>query len=106
MNTFKDAQEAFNTLYGSLIIPVLLFDEKSRLIKVNKSFLEITKTDVKDLPLYTLSTFFKRFPDGISHLESAPEKYVTEITSFDGKEIPIIMHYIKRILLKNIISKS
>ncbi len=99
MEKYEHVEATFDELYGSLIIPVFLFDSKARLIKVNKSFLELTKASIDNLHQYFLSSFLRRFSDGLARLEFVPEHYVTEITGLDGREIPVIINYIK--LLKN-----
>lgn len=56
MNAFKYVKETFDELYGTLSIPVILFDEKARLIKVNQPFLDLTKASLDDIQTHSMSS--------------------------------------------------
>ena len=43
MNEFNVVKETFDIIYGSLPMPIFLFDEKARLVKANQAFLDLSK---------------------------------------------------------------
>jgi PAS domain-containing protein len=57
MNEFNVAKETFDKIYGSLPIPIFLFDEKARLVKANQAFLDLSKANAADLQNFCVSSF-------------------------------------------------
>lgn len=92
MNTFKMVKEIFDEIYGSLITPVVLFDNEIRLIKVNQSFINLTKARLDDLQTHSLVSFFKELKvsfDGQWNSKDLPTDYVSEIVDIEGNSIPV-----------------
>jgi PAS domain S-box-containing protein len=92
MNEFNTVQETFDRIYGSLPIPIFLFDEKARLVKANQAFIDLSGANAADLQSFFVSSFFEvlktyRFP--------VPDRYVTELTSLSGEVIPVELNYTK-----------
>ena len=92
MQAFKAIKDTFDEVYGSLPVPVFLFDGQAQMVKANRAFLELSKADADRLPQLSISDFFNvlktfRFP--------VPDRYVTELMSSDGKAIPVALNYTK-----------
>ena len=92
MNEFNVVKEAFDKIYGSLPIPIFLFDEKAMLVKANQAFVDLSGANAADIQRFFVSSFFKvlktyRFP--------VPDRYVTELTSLSGEVIPVELNYTK-----------
>ncbi len=45
MPAFTTINDTFDEVYGSLPVPVFLFDEQARMVKANRAFLELAKAD-------------------------------------------------------------
>ena len=92
MDTFKYAKETFDELYGRLSMPVILFDEKARLIKANQSFLDLTKASPDDLQTHSMISFFKGLKtpfDQGTILKVIPEYIEIELTDIDGNSTSV-----------------
>ena len=92
MNTFKMVKETFDELYGPLPIPIFLFDEKTRLVNANQSFLDLARIDKHMIPTLTISFFLKdpgKCFDGNMVFKSVPQRKMTNLIRSDGEAIPI-----------------
>ncbi len=92
MHLFSTVKKTFDAVYGALPVPVFLFDGKADLVNANQAFLDLAGIQAKDIPTLSVSSFFAvlktyKFP--------VPERYVTELTSRDGKVIPVEFNYQK-----------
>ncbi len=92
MQTFTTVQDTFDAVYGSLPVPVFLFDEQARMVKANRAFLDLARADADMLPQLCISDFFNvvktaRFP--------VPDRYITELKSLEGAVIPVELNYTK-----------
>jgi PAS domain S-box-containing protein len=96
MNTFSSVKETFDELYGRLSLPVVLFDEKARLMRANQSFLDLAKASLDDLKTHSLEFFFKDLKTPFereSILKAAPRYYIIELTDTEGNKMPVRLHY-------------
>jgi len=92
MQTFTAVKDIFDEVYGSLPVPVFLFDDQAHIVKANRAFLELAKADAGMLPKLSIADFFNvvktyRFP--------VPDRYITELKSPDGGAIPVELNYTK-----------
>ncbi len=98
MNTLTSAKESFDILYENFSIPVVLFDSSAKLIKVNKSFTDLTGTGKEDIKIRSLFFFFNNLKTSFEqgwYLKAIPENYETTLMNIEGETIPIRMHFIK-----------
>ena len=96
MNTFKTVKETFDEIYGSLPIPVTLFDENARLVKSNQAFLDISQRSHEDISDLTASTFFSAIKSNLDKnltFKSIHEHYFTSLNRSDGGTIPIELNH-------------
>ena len=98
MNTFKIAKETFNELFGELSIPVFLFDENGKLIKVNQSLYDLTGFGLLDFQTsnYHLILSHEEYK-GVkeSVLKNLPEYTFTEIKVSNDIIIPARLNFKK-----------
>lgn len=92
MPAFKIITDMFDEVYGSLPVPVFLFDDQARMVKANKAFLDLAKVWPDGLPQLSISDFFNvvktfRFP--------VPDRYITELKRMDGSAVPVELNYTK-----------
>ena len=92
MPAFKTIKDTFDEIYGSLPVPVFLFDEQARMVKANRAFLELAQADPDRLQQLSISDFFNvvktfRFP--------VPDRYITELKRIEGGAIPVELNYTK-----------
>ena len=92
MPAFTTIKDTFDEIYGSLPVPVFLFDEQARIVKANRAFLELAQADPDRLQQYAISDFFNvvktfRFP--------VPDRYITELKRIVGGAIPVELNYTK-----------
>lgn len=90
--TFKTLRDLFDELYGTLPLPVFLFDGTTRVVKANTAFLELARISPSDLMSYRISDLFRflhtaRFP--------VPPHYFTKLRTPDGQEIPVELNHVK-----------
>ena len=96
MNTYSNVKEIFDELYGRLSLPVVLFDEKARLINANQSFLDLAKASLDDLKTHSMEFFFKDLKTPFereSILKAAPRYYIIDLTDTEGNKMPVRLHY-------------
>ncbi len=92
MPAFTTIKDMFDEIYGSLPVPVFLFDEQARMVKANRAFLELTQTDPDRLQQLSIADFFNvvktfRFP--------VPDRYITELKRIEGGAVPVELNYTK-----------
>jgi len=95
MNIFKLITGIFDELYGQLTIPVFFVDSKGRLLKVNKSFLDLTGARPADIQNNFLPFFLTVFKKGMPILKALPEYHTTKLCTAAGNSIPVDVHYVK-----------
>ena len=93
METFTTVRDIFDEAFGSLPVPVFLFDGQAKLVKANRAFLELVRLEKGLPPELPISDFFSvlktyRFP--------VPDRYVTELKiARDASCIPVELNYKK-----------
>ncbi|MCX8045159.1 MAG: sigma 54-interacting transcriptional regulator [Desulfobacterota bacterium] len=91
-STFQIVRNLFEEVYGSLPLPVFLFDAQTRIVKANKAFCALTCIAPDQVTGYSIADFFKflhtyRFP--------VPPRYHTTLYTAHGEEIPVELNYTK-----------
>ncbi len=92
MTAFTIMNDTFDEVYGSLPVPVFLFDGQARMVKANRAFLDLAKVGPERLPQLSIADFFNvvktfRFP--------VPDRYITELKIMDGSAVPVELNYTK-----------
>ncbi|MBN2106336.1 MAG: PAS domain S-box protein, partial [Deltaproteobacteria bacterium] len=92
MPAFITIKNTFDEVYGSLPVPVFLFDDQARMIKANRAFLDLAQVGPERLPQLSIADFFNvvktfRFP--------VPDRYITELKIMDGSAVPVELNYTK-----------
>ncbi len=93
MKSFEIVKESFDEIYGSLSVPVFLFDDKRILTNANQSFRNLTKADSEQMSLLSVLPLVEQFKERDWTLNITPNSHVTEIKDRSGNSIPVIINY-------------
>jgi len=95
MDTVKYIIDNFESIYKETSLPVVLFDDKAKILKANQAFLDLAGASADDIKSLVMTSFFKDLCPAFSRgliMEGLPDR-TTTFSNLEGRIISVHIYY-------------